>query len=134
MAEKATVLFDGVCNFCNSSVNFIIDRDKEDYFQFTPLQNDLAKDILRQNGYNPDDLDSVVLYEDGTVYTESTAALRIAKRLKGLWPLLYGFIIIPPFIRNSVYRFIARNRYKWFGKREACRLPSPEVKAKFIGM
>lgn len=134
MADKATVLFDGVCNFCNSSVNFIIDRDKQDYFRFSPLQYDLAHSILRQNGYNPEDLDSIVLYEGGKIYTESTAALRIARKLTGLWPLLYGFIIIPTFIRNAVYRLIARNRYRWFGKQDACRLPTPEIRAKFIGM
>lgn len=125
----ATVLFDGVCNLCNASVNFIIDRDPKGYFRFAALQSDAAKALGETVTGDPD---SVILYEDGKRYDKSTAALRIARRLSGLWPVLYMGIIVPRPIRDVVYRFIARNRYKWFGKSDACRLPSPELKARFL--
>lgn len=127
------ILFDGVCNFCNASVNFVMDHDPKFYFKFAALQSNLAKQRLTEAGLNTNDFDTVVLLEDGKVYTRSTAALRIAKKLSGGWPLLYVFIIVPPFIRNAVYNLIARNRYRWFGKSENCRLPSPEERARFVG-
>jgi predicted DCC family thiol-disulfide oxidoreductase YuxK len=126
------VLFDGVCNFCNASINFVIDHDPKYLFKFAALQSDFAKEKLRKAGLKTEDFDSVVLIEGDKVYTRSTAALRISKKLSGAWPLLYGFIIVPPFIRNAVYDLIARNRYRWFGKSENCRLPSPEERARFI--
>lgn len=126
------ILFDGVCNFCNASINFVMDHDPKYQFKFAALQSDFAKERLTQAGLDTKDFDSVVLIEDGKVHTRSTAGLRIAKRLSGAWPLLYGFIIIPPFIRNAVYDLIAKNRYRWFGKSENCRLPSPEERARFL--
>ncbi len=126
------VLFDGVCNFCNASINFVIDHDPKYLFKFAALQSDFAKEKLSKAGLKTEDFDSVVLIEGDKVYTRSTAALRISKKLSGAWPLLYGFIIVPPFIRNAVYDLIARNRYRWFGKSENCRLPSPEERARFI--
>jgi predicted DCC family thiol-disulfide oxidoreductase YuxK len=130
--EEAIVLFDGVCNFCNASVNFVIDRDPEKRIRFAPLQSEVGQRLLKKFNLSPTALDTLILVEGEKCYTRSTAALRIAKRLKGLWPLLYLFILIPPFIRDAVYDFIARNRYKWFGKTEACRVPTPELKERFL--
>lgn len=142
----AIVLFDGVCNFCDSSVNFIIDHDPHGYFKFAPLQSDIGRDLAERNGFQSeaaqsgsqpaaDDLvpiDSIILVEDDRVYTHSTAALRIAKRLSGLWKLAYGFIIVPAFIRDFFYRLFARYRYRFFGRKDACMLPSPEIRARFL--
>jgi predicted DCC family thiol-disulfide oxidoreductase YuxK len=126
------ILFDGVCNFCNASINFVMDQDPKYFFKFAALQSDFAKEKLTKAGLNTQDFDSVVLIEGDKIYTRSTAALRISKKLSGAWPLLYGFIIVPPFIRNAVYDLIAKNRYRWFGKSENCRLPSPKERARFI--
>ncbi len=129
---ERVIFFDGVCNFCNASVNFVIDHDPKNHFKFAALQSDFAKEKLTKAGLNAEEYSSVVLIEGDTIYTRSTAALRIAKKLSGLWPLCYGFIIVPPFLRNWVYDVIARNRYRWFGKSENCRLPSPEERTRFI--
>ncbi len=129
--DHALVLFDGVCNLCNSSVNFVIDRDPEAYFKFAALQDEAVQPFFAKYDLSPEYLDSIVLIEDGQSYRNSTAALRIARRLKGAWPLFYGFIIIPRPIRDVVYKWIARNRYRWFGKRDSCRLPTPELRARF---
>lgn len=129
---ERVILFDGVCNFCNASVNFVMDHDPNFHFKFAALQSDFAKERLAKAGLNTEEYDSVVLLEGDKIYTRSTAGLRIAKKLSGAWPLLYAFIIVPPFIRNAVYDLIARNRYRWFGKSENCRLPSPEERARFI--
>lgn len=127
------IIFDGVCNFCNSAVNFILDKDKYNKFRFAANQSEAGKVILIQNHIPIDsEISTVFLYENGKLYQKSGAALRIAKQLPFPWNLLYGGIIIPAFLRNIVYDFIARNRYKWFGKREACRLPKPEERAKFL--
>ncbi len=126
------ILFDGVCNFCNASINFVMDHDPKYRFKFAALQSDFAKEKLAKAGLSTSDFDSVVLIEGDKVYTRSTAALRIARLLSGAWPLMYGFVIVPPFIRNAIYDLVARNRYRWFGKSENCRLPSPEERARFI--
>ncbi len=123
------ILFDGVCNLCNGAVTFIIDRDPKGVFAFAPLQSDVAYDLI---GSAADRLESLVLVEGDTHYTESTAALRIARRLRGPWPLLYGLIIVPRALRDSVYRLVARNRYRWFGKRDSCRVPTPELRERFL--
>lgn len=128
----AVVLFDGVCNLCNSSVNFVIDRDPDGYFKFAALQDEKVAPLRARFGITPEYLDSILLVEDGQCYRESTAALRIARRLKGAWPLLYGFILVPRPLRDVVYRWIARNRYRWFGKRDTCRIPTPELRARFV--
>jgi predicted DCC family thiol-disulfide oxidoreductase YuxK len=128
----ATVLFDGVCNLCNGSVLFVIDRDPVGYFQFVALQSETARRLLAELGGAPPDLSSIVLLEGGQLYTRSTAALRIAGRLTGLWRLLHVCLLIPRPIRDAVYDWVARNRYRWFGKEEACRLPSPELRARFL--
>ncbi|MCA9433751.1 MAG: DUF393 domain-containing protein, partial [Candidatus Omnitrophica bacterium] len=122
--EKPIILFDGVCNFCNSSVDFVIARDPKGIFRLGALQSEEAKPYLEKYEIDPDDLSSMALIEDGKLYRRSTAALRIARRLKQPWPLLYVFIVIPPFVRDFVYNWIAKNRYKWFGKMESCRMPT----------
>lgn len=128
----AVVLFDGVCNLCNASVNFVIDRDPAGYFRFGALQSEEAAPLLRRAGLAPDHLGSIVLVEGGQVYTRSTAALRIARRLSGAWPLLAVFLAVPRPIRDAVYDVIARYRYRWFGREEACRIPTPELRARFL--
>ena len=139
----ALVLFDGVCNFCDASVNFVIEHDREGYFQFAPLQSDAGRKTAAQHGLvaetsepRPvDDLipiDSVILVEDGKAYTHSTAALRIAKRLGGVWSLLYAFIVVPKPIRDFFYKLFARYRYRIFGRKDQCMLPSPEVRQRFL--
>lgn len=126
------VLFDGVCNFCDGSVQFIIKRDPSEHFYFTSLQSEKGQQLKQQFGISEHE-DSVVLIENGKFYTQSTAALRIAKKLDGLWHLLFLFILVPRPIRDKVYRYIAKNRYKWFGKKEdACTLPSPEMRKRFL--
>lgn len=132
MDHKAVILFDGVCNLCNKSVQFIIKRDKKDIFRFTSLQSETGQSLLERHELPTKELSSFVLVEDGKVYTRSTGALRVARKLSGAWPLLYAFIIVPSFIRDAVYNFIGTNRYKWFGKQESCWLPSPAYKNKFL--
>jgi predicted DCC family thiol-disulfide oxidoreductase YuxK len=126
------ILFDGVCNLCNASVQFIIRNDPKSTFRFASLQSDAGKAILNQFSVPPEKLYSVLVVYEGHLYDRSRAALEIARRLKGLWSLLYGFIIIPPFIRNFIYDWISRNRYRWFGVRQECMMPTPDMKARFI--
>lgn len=129
---KRIILFDGECNFCDSNVQFIIKRDPAAHFLFTSLQSKAGQQLVKQH-HIPSDVDSLVLIENNKAFTKSSAALRIAKKLDGLWHLLFLFILVPPVIRNGVYDFVARNRYKWFGKKEdACALPSPEIRKRFI--
>ncbi len=130
--EYAIILFDGVCNLCNASINFVIDRDSDRYFRYAALQSDTGREFLEKHGRSTSDFDSVILSEGDTYYVKSTAALRIARKMDGAWPLLYGFIILPRFIRDFFYNIIARNRYKWFGKRDSCRMPEPELKRLFL--
>lgn len=132
MDNSPIILFDGVCNFCNSAVNFIIRRNKNASLLFAAMQSQAGQKILQQYGLPVNDMQSFVLIENGKAYKQSTAALRICRHLSGLWPLCYGFIIVPAFIRNAVYNWIAKNRYKWFGKQQQCMIPTPEVKARFL--
>lgn len=131
MANNPVIFFDGVCNLCNASVQFTIEHDKKNVFKFTALQGEYAKKILPQFSVDLNKIDSIVLIEDKEFYTKSTAALKIARRLSGLWPILYVFIIIPKFIRDWFYDFIAKNRYKWWGKQESCWVPTPDLQSKF---
>lgn len=126
------ILFDGVCNLCNSSINFVIKRDKKNLFQFATLQEQPGQALLKKYNINTLDTDSIILIANNKAYVKSTAALHIAKDLKGGWPLLYGFMIIPTFVRNWVYDFVARNRYNWYGKKDSCMIPSPALKDKFL--
>lgn len=130
--KKSIILFDGVCNLCNSSIDFIIKRDKNDYFLVGALQDDFSKKILRSYDVKEDYLDSLVLLEDGNIYYRSTAALMISRKLSGIWPIFYAFIVLPAWIRDPIYDWIGSNRYRWFGKKETCRLPTPEEKSKFL--
>ncbi len=127
---EAIVFFDGVCNFCNSSINFIIRNDKKGYFHFAALQSETAARLIPE--INLEVPESVVLKEGLKIYTKSTAALRIAKRMDGLWPVFYLFIIIPKFLRDPLYDIIGRNRYRWFGKKESCMIPGPDIRSRFI--
>ena len=129
---SSTVLFDGVCNFCNSSVNFIIARDPEARFRFAPLQSSLAEKLLDEKGVDRESTDSVMLVENGKVYMYSTAALKIARNLSGLWPALYVFIVVPRPIRDYFYKLFAKNRYRMFGKKDQCMIPTPEIRERFI--
>jgi predicted DCC family thiol-disulfide oxidoreductase YuxK len=130
--DKAIVLFDGVCNFCNNSVNFIIRRDSADHFQFAPLQSEIGQKLLRQYKLDTAGIDSVVLIENGAVFTHSTAALKIAGKLDGAWRFLSVFQIVPGGLRDFFYRLFARNRYRLFGKKDVCMLPTQEVRARFL--
>ncbi|WP_055109128.1 thiol-disulfide oxidoreductase DCC family protein [Paenibacillus ihumii] len=130
----SVVLFDGVCHLCQGAVKFIIKRDPERRFRFASLQSEAGKRILQDS---PDHLnlgrqDTIVLYQNGAYYTRSSAALRIAKGLRYPWPLAYGFILVPRFLRDAVYRFVAANRYRWFGKDETCLVPTKENKQRFL--
>ena len=126
------VLFDGVCNFCNASINFVIDRDSKIVFKFATLQSDIGQEILKKHGLKQDNFDSIILEKEGVVYQKSDAALEIARNMDGLWKIFYVFKLIPAFLRNPVYDLIARNRYRMFGKTDACRVPTAELKARFL--
>ena len=132
MSTKSVILFDGVCNFCNGAVNFTIKRDKNKMIKFAALQSEVGRSLIRHYGLPENDMRSFLLIENGKLYSKSTAALKVCRYLKGLWPLCYGFIIVPAFIRNAVYDLIARNRYKWFGQKEECMVPTPDVRARFL--
>lgn len=132
MNEQPIILFDGVCNFCNSAVNFVIKRDKKGRLFFTPLQGSTGRQLLKQYDLPLTEMNSFVFIDKGKAYTRSTASLKVCRYLSGLWPLCYGFIIVPAFIRNGIYDWISRNRYKWFGVREQCMIPTPDVKARFL--
>jgi predicted DCC family thiol-disulfide oxidoreductase YuxK len=130
--KHSLILFDGVCNFCNSAINFYLLRDKKDAFRFAPLQSIHGEKVLTILKEENRWADSIILVENEKIYTKSTAALRALRKLSGAWPLLYGFIIVPRFIRDFVYDIIARNRYKWWGKKDACMVPTPEQRKKFL--
>lgn len=130
--DHKIVLFDGVCNLCNSSVTFVIKRDKKDLFRFAPLQEEAGQRLIAKYNIDTSKTDSIILIDHNKVYVKSTAVLRIARHLGGGYPLLYGFMIIPNFIRNWIYDYLARNRYKWYGKKESCMIPTPELQSKFL--
>jgi predicted DCC family thiol-disulfide oxidoreductase YuxK len=130
--DGAVVLFDGVCNLCNGFVQFVIERDPDAYFSFASLQSEAAARLLSAHGYEGATLDSVVLLENGRLYSRSDAALRVARHLGRGWPLLGGFRVVPRFVRDRVYDWIAANRYQWFGRRDECMIPTPELRARFL--
>jgi predicted DCC family thiol-disulfide oxidoreductase YuxK len=125
------ILFDGVCNLCNGSVQFIIKRDKDAKFRFASLQSDTGRKVLEQFHLPTDTFNSFILLEDGKIYTRSTAALRVFSRIKG-WKWAGALMYVPRFIRDGVYNLIARNRYRWFGKKDECMVPTPELKSRFL--
>ena len=131
--NKKIILFDGVCNLCDSAVQFVIKHDKKDVFRFVALQSELGQQILKHIGINPANIDSVILYEPGIAYYyKSAAALQIAKNLGGFLHFGTIFKIIPTGISNQLYDYIAKNRYKWYGKKEQCMIPTKELQAKFL--
>ncbi len=129
----AIVLFDGVCNFCNASVNFVIERDKAGYFRFAPLQSEIGEELIAKHGIDKASTDSVIVVEGEKVYTYSSAALQIARNLDGIWKLAYAFVVVPKPLRDLAYKLFAKNRYRLFGKQDACMMPTPDVRARFIG-
>lgn len=131
MDTQAIILFDGVCNLCNNSVQFIIKHDKDAYFKFASLQSDFGGQ-LKVAKQIPNDVDSIILVENGKVYMQSSAILRIARRLDGAWKLAAAALVIPRPIRDIIYRYVAKNRYRWFGKQDQCMLPSPDLKERFL--
>lgn len=126
------VLFDGVCNLCNRSVQFIIRRDKKDQFRFAALQGKTGQEILARHGLPADSFNSFILAEGDKIYTRSTGALRMLRILGLPWSLFYVYIIVPRFFRDGVYNWIARNRYRWYGRQESCIIPTPELRKKFL--
>ena len=131
--DKKIILFDGVCNLCNSAIQYVIKHDKKDIFRFVALQSELGMQILKHIGINPENSDSVILYEPGVAYYyKSTAALEIAKTLGGIFTFATLFKLIPTSLRNPIYDYVAKNRYKWYGKQESCMTPTLELKAKFL--
>jgi predicted DCC family thiol-disulfide oxidoreductase YuxK len=131
--HKKIILFDGVCNLCNNAINFIIDRDKKDVFRFASLQSEIGKKLTEERGIDTEEIDSMILIEPGKVYyIKSSAALHITKNLKGGYQLLGQLLFLPEGFRNLIYDFIAKNRYKWFGKEDNCRIPTPSLKNKFL--
>lgn len=128
----AVVLFDGVCNFCNGVVNFVIRHDRAGYFKFAPLQSEIGEELIAKHGIDKKETDSVVLIENDRAYIRSTAALRIARKLNGVWSAVYALIIIPRPIRDFGYELFAKYRYKLFGRQDQCMMPTPEVRARFL--
>ena len=130
--KNPLILFDGVCNLCNSSVQFVIRHDPQHIFRFASLQSSFGQKILSKYGLPLNNYNSFILFVDNKIYTGSTAALMVVGKLKGFIKLLYFFIAVPKFIRDGVYNIFAKNRYKWFGKKQECMIPSPDVRERFL--
>ncbi len=129
---KKILLFDGVCNLCNSTVQFIIKRDKSACIKFASLQSDIGKELLKLNNQSISDFNSIVYLRNNEVLIKSTAALYLLKDIGGFWRIMFLFIVIPKFIRDFFYSIISKNRYKWFGKLEVCLIPNNELKERFL--
>jgi len=130
--EKPVILFDGVCNLCNNAVTFVIKRDTQNKFLFASLQGSTGRMLLEKYKIPQHNLSSFVLIDNENVYQRSTAALMVCKQLTGVVKWLYGFIIVPAFIRDAVYNFVAGNRYKWFGKKDSCMIPTAQLQSRFL--
>ena len=130
--DHPVILFDGVCNLCSAAVQFVIKRDPTHYFRFASLQSETGQRLLKEHGLSRETFDSFVLLKDGKLHTRSAAALQVVRKLKGWWPLLYVLIILPRFIRDGIYQWIARKRYQWFGRKETCWVPDPSLSQLFI--
>ena len=130
--ENPVLLFDGVCNLCNSTVQFVLKRDKKAYFKFASLQSDYGQNFLKKNSLPTTDFNTFILIEGDSYSTKSTAILKVFRKLSGLWPVLYIFIVFPAFLRDPFYNLIAKNRYKLFGKRDSCMIPGKEILSRFI--
>ena len=129
---KLLLLFDGVCNFCNDTVLWLIDRDPHERFRFASLQSELGQQLLRQHGLSTE-LSSLVLVEGERCHVRSAAALRVARFLRFPWPLFYVLMAVPRFLRDAAYDYFAAHRYRWFGKSESCRVPTPALRGRFVG-
>ncbi len=130
---KQLIFFDGVCNLCNGSIQYIIKHDKNDLFRYAPLQSEIGKEFIKERKIDTSKVDSILLYEPNIAYyTKSTAVLKIGRTFGGGYKLLGIFEFIPGPVRDWFYDLIAKNRYKWFGKQNECMIPTPELKAKFI--
>ena len=129
---EPVLLFDGVCNLCNAAVQFVVERDSAGRVCFASLQSETAKKLLQAHGLSTKRFESVVLLDNGQVYTKSTAILRLTRKLDGPWPLTFGLILVPRFLRDKVYDFVANRRYRWFGKRESCMILSPNLKERVL--
>ncbi|NQX86835.1 MAG: thiol-disulfide oxidoreductase DCC family protein [Flavobacteriaceae bacterium] len=132
--HKKLILFDGVCNLCNNTVQYVIQRDHKNKYLFASLQSKVGKQIIEAFNIDTTKTDSILLYSNGQLYSKSTAALKVAATLGFPTNVLAISLIIPAFIRNVVYDYIAKNRYKWYGKKKDCMIPSPELKSKFIDL
>jgi predicted DCC family thiol-disulfide oxidoreductase YuxK len=132
MEPSPVIYFDGVCNLCTGSVQFVLKRDKKKIFRFASLQGEGGRKMLKAHQLPAQNYKTFIVDEGGEIFTRSTAALRVFRHLGGAWPLLYAFIIVPAFIRDAVYNFISNNRYSWFGKTDECWLPKAEWKNRFI--
>ena len=131
--DKKIILFDGVCNLCDSAVQMISKHDKKDVFRFVALQSDLGQKIIKHLGIDTQKIDSIILYQPGfAYYYKSEAALEIAKNLGGIFYIASQFSVLPTSFTNRIYDYIAKNRYKWYGKKEACLIPTKEIQAKFL--
>ena len=132
VTNSPVILFDGICNLCNAAVQYVIKHDPPGLFKFASLQSVTGQQLLSTHGLQQSDFNSFVLIEDDKAFTKSEAALMVAKKLKGPVKLLGGFIFVPTFIRDRIYNLIARNRYKWFGKKDSCMLPGPGLESRFL--
>jgi predicted DCC family thiol-disulfide oxidoreductase YuxK len=130
--ENAVILFDGVCNFCNGAINFVLKQDKKAVFRFAPLQSEAGQKLLQEYKLSTAEFDSFVLIDNGKVYKKSAASLQVMNKLPWYWKELQLLRIIPVAFRDAIYDFIARNRYKWFGKKEQCMIPTPEMRKRFL--
>lgn len=130
--DKPIILFDGICNFCNAMVNFIIRHDKKNVFRFATLQSQAGKSLLSRHQIDWKANDSFVVIEKDKAYQKSNASLRLYNKLPWYWKWTQVFWIVPKFLRDGVYNIIARNRYKWFGKKEECMIPTPDIKSRFL--
>jgi predicted DCC family thiol-disulfide oxidoreductase YuxK len=129
---RPIILFDGVCNLCAWAVRFIIERDPKVLFRFASLQSEIGQELMIKHELDPTNMDSFILIEGGTAHQQSTAALKVARHLSGAWPAFHAFVVLPRFVRDPLYRLVARNRYRWFGKQQTCMIPTPELRARFI--
>ncbi|MEM7039773.1 MAG: DCC1-like thiol-disulfide oxidoreductase family protein [Bacteroidota bacterium] len=130
--NRPIIIFDGVCELCNSSVDFILRKEKRPDFLFTANQHEMGRRLLAEHGLDPDDVSTIYLLENGKLHARSGAVLRIARRLKWPWRWAWGFMLVPWFLRDAVYRFVAKRRYRWFGKKDTCRVVSPEERERFL--
>jgi predicted DCC family thiol-disulfide oxidoreductase YuxK len=130
--ENPVILFDGVCNFCNGTVNFVLKQDRKDVFRFAALQSEAGRKLLEKYKLSTEEFDSFVLLDEGKIYKKSAAALRVMNKLPWFWKEVQLFRVIPTPFRDAIYDFIARNRYKWFGKKDQCMIPTLEIKSRFL--